>query len=120
MKAKRRQTRSRAQRSTILTILTEHRRIVVYSTLVLVVVLVLIALTQGGGSSTTEDAGDFLGKLDPEVREVYRYALERPNVLAYIPCYCGCENVGHGSSLDCFVDGFDSQGQPIFDSHGYG
>ena len=40
----------------------------------------------------------------PEViRATYRFAAEHPEVLRYIPCYCGCDLSGHRSSEDCFV-----------------
>ena len=48
--------------------------------------------------------------LDPnlikgEDREGYQIAKEIPEILAQVPCFCGCEAVGHESLLDCFVDG---------------
>jgi hypothetical protein len=47
--------------------------------------------------------------LDPNLiegkdREGYQIAKEIPKVLAQIPCFCGCEAVGHENLLDCFVD----------------
>jgi hypothetical protein len=40
----------------------------------------------------------------PEViQTTYRFAAEHPEVLSYIPCYCGCDTSGHRSSEDCFV-----------------
>ena len=37
------------------------------------------------------------------VRSVFQFAAEHPEVLSYVPCYCGCENQGHRGSEDCFV-----------------
>ena len=37
------------------------------------------------------------------VRAAYRFAAEHPEVLSYVPCYCGCEHAGHRGSEDCFV-----------------
>jgi hypothetical protein len=34
---------------------------------------------------------------------VYRFAAEHPEILSYVPCYCGCERGGHRGSEDCFV-----------------
>ncbi|MCL6572814.1 MAG: PCYCGC domain-containing protein [Bacillus sp. (in: Bacteria)] len=31
-------------------------------------------------------------------------AAQNPQVLASVPCYCGCGGEGHESNLDCFVD----------------
>ncbi len=47
--------------------------------------------------------------LDPnlirgEDRKGYLIAKEIPEILAQLPCFCGCEAVGHESLLDCFVD----------------
>ena len=48
--------------------------------------------------------------LDPnlikgEDRKGYQVAKEIPEILAQLPCFCGCEAVGHETLLDCFVDG---------------
>src|SRR2546426_5196341 len=37
------------------------------------------------------------------VRAVYQFAAEHPEVVSYVPCYCGCERAGHRGSEDCFV-----------------
>jgi hypothetical protein len=47
--------------------------------------------------------------LDPnlihgEDQEGYRIAKEIPEILAKLPCFCGCEAAGHETLLDCFVD----------------
>ncbi len=47
--------------------------------------------------------------LDPNLiqgkdREGYQIAKEIPEILAQLPCFCGCEAVGHENLLDCFVD----------------
>jgi hypothetical protein len=40
----------------------------------------------------------------PEViTATYRFAAEHPEVLSYIPCFCGCERSGHRDNEDCFV-----------------
>ena len=48
--------------------------------------------------------------LDPNVitgkdRRGYQVAKEIPEILAQLPCFCGCEAIGHESLLDCFIDG---------------
>ena len=49
----------------------------------------------------------FQGYQPPRSREVitaaYQFAAEHPEVLSYVPCFCGCENAGHGGNHDCFV-----------------
>ena len=44
------------------------------------------------------------------VREVYRFAAEHPEVLSYVPCFCGCERGGHKGNDDCFVKTRNAQG----------
>jgi hypothetical protein len=40
----------------------------------------------------------------PEViNATYRFAAEHPEILSYIPCFCGCERSGHRGNEDCFV-----------------
>jgi len=42
----------------------------------------------------------------PEVtRAAYTFAAEHPEILGYVPCYCGCEKGGHRGNDDCFVAG---------------
>ena len=44
------------------------------------------------------------------VRAVYRFAAEHPEVLSYVPCFCGCERGGHKGNDDCFVKARNAQG----------
>jgi Protein of unknown function with PCYCGC motif len=38
------------------------------------------------------------------VSAAYKFAAEHPEVLSYVPCYCGCErSFGHRGNDDCFV-----------------
>lgn len=47
-----------------------------------------------------------------EIVEVYAFAARHPEVLRYMPCYCGCErdNPPHQSNYDCFVNAIDRAG----------
>ena len=57
----------------------------------------------------------------PEViRAVYEFAAHHPEVMDYIPCYCGCENFGHQANHDCFVDHRDAEGNVTWEAHGMG
>jgi hypothetical protein len=44
------------------------------------------------------------------VRAAYTFAAEHPEVLSYVPCYCGCERSGHRGNEDCFVTARDANG----------
>ena len=44
------------------------------------------------------------------VKAVYKFAAEHPEVLSYVPCFCGCERGGHKGNDDCFVKTRNAQG----------
>jgi len=55
------------------------------------------------------------------VQQVYEFAARHPEVLQYVPCYCGCERNGHGGNHDCFVKGRAANGRITeWESHGIG
>ena len=37
------------------------------------------------------------------VTQVFQFAAEHPDVLGYVPCFCGCDHMGHKGNDDCFV-----------------
>ena len=50
-------------------------------------------------------------RADPEIIEAYVFAAKHPEVLHYMPCYCGCESgFNHESNYDCFINGIDDSG----------
>ncbi len=50
----------------------------------------------------------------------YKFALEHPELLSRVPCYCGCgQESGHKSNLDCFIK-TRSGPDVTFDNHGAG
>lgn len=55
----------------------------------------------------------------PEVRAVYEFAARRPDVLRYLPCFCGCHNAGHRSNYDCFIDHVRADGSVTIDEMGF-
>ena len=38
------------------------------------------------------------------MREAYQFAVDHPDLLRAIPCYCGCSYEGHRHNLDCYFD----------------
>ena len=53
------------------------------------------------------------------VRAAYVFAAEHPEVLSYVPCFCGCERGGHRGNEDCFVSARDAGGDVIgWEPHG--
>jgi hypothetical protein len=54
-----------------------------------------------------------------DMEELYRFAADHPEVLRYVPCYCGCEQEGHASNEDCFVRKRDASGKVLlWEKHG--
>jgi hypothetical protein len=45
------------------------------------------------------------------LKDAHIFAADHPEVASYIPCYCGCGNMGHKNNADCFVEGRDKQGR---------
>jgi hypothetical protein len=61
------------------------------------------------------------GRPVDQARAVYQFAAEHPEVLKYVPCYCGCESDGHPHNESCFVKRRDAKGNVLeWDTHGYG
>jgi hypothetical protein len=54
------------------------------------------------------------------VQAAYEFAARHPEVLQYVPCFCGCEHLGHGGNDDCFVSARDDEGNVTWDPHGMG
>jgi hypothetical protein len=55
------------------------------------------------------------------VKAVYEFAARHPEVLKYMPCFCGCERSGHRGNDDCFVAGRDAKGHVTdWEFHGMG
>ena len=44
------------------------------------------------------------------VSAAYEFAARNPDVLEYVPCYCGCESAGHTGNADCFVQSRNQDG----------
>ena len=57
------------------------------------------------------------------VQQVFEFAARHPEVLSYVPCYCGCENpqLGHKGNHDCFVKSRAANGMVTeWEPHGIG
>ena len=58
-------------------------------------------------------------RLRQDLQGPYSYAARHTGVLQHIPCYCGCLREGHRSNLNCSVNGFRSDGTPIWTDHSF-
>jgi hypothetical protein len=46
------------------------------------------------------------------IKDAFLFAAQHPEVLDYMPCYCGCDRaLGHRSNTACFVSARDSRGK---------
>ena len=55
------------------------------------------------------------------VRATYDFAAQHPEILNYVPCYCGCGSQGHMANENCFVARRDARGNVLeWDTHGFG
>ena len=53
------------------------------------------------------------------VTAAYQFAAEHPEILSYVPCFCGCERSGHQGNHDCFVKARAENGDVVaWDEHG--
>jgi hypothetical protein len=65
----------------------------------------------------------FRGYAPPRPPEVvsaaFHFAAEHPEVLSYVPCFCGCQQGGHKGNHDCFVHSRAANGDVIeWEEHG--
>lgn len=63
---------------------------------------------------------DAFQKAEPSIQEAYRFAVANPDVLKYIPCFCGCVNQGHTSNKDCYVQEFRADGSVLLEPMSFG
>lgn len=62
----------------------------------------------------------WLSMADKAVQAEYTWAASHHDQLKYIPCYCGCENIGHTDNSTCYFTR-DSAGQITrYDQHAVG
>jgi hypothetical protein len=60
-------------------------------------------------SNAAPEAPPMVATLSPDLftgkaREAYQAAREIPEILRYMPCFCGCFGLGHRNNLFCFAD----------------
>jgi hypothetical protein len=65
----------------------------------------------------------FRGYAPPRPVEVvsaaFQFAAEHPEVLSYVPCFCGCQQGGHKGNHDCFVRSRATNGDVLeWEDHG--
>jgi hypothetical protein len=89
-----------------------------------------VYLTSGGSGDSSESSSgdadmvmslagqplpDYVMASDKGVQLAYQFAVDRPDVMKWMNCYCGCgDHSGHKSALNCFVQASGRE----FDDHG--
>jgi hypothetical protein len=68
-------------------------------------------------SATWEARPDYVKALPAEGQAAYAFALARPDVIQWMPCYCGCAGIPHRSNLDCFFQRRDVKGNYTYEEH---
>ena len=88
---------------------------------VAIAALIVVAGCDGSSEANTQaewvtiDGVEFptiLAQAPADIVEIYVFAAKHPEVLEYMPCYCGCEDETppHISAYDCFVDEINRTG----------
>lgn len=49
----------------------------------------------------------------------YAFVATHSQQLRKIPCFCGCERLGHRSNADCYLRLLDDKGRPAWDPHSF-
>ncbi|MBI2371013.1 MAG: hypothetical protein HYV08_12395 [Deltaproteobacteria bacterium] len=55
-----------------------------------------------------------------KAEEAYRFAAANREILQYIPCFCGCVEIGHRSNSDCYIAAVRPNGRIAYTSHAVG
>jgi hypothetical protein len=54
-----------------------------------------------------------------DVRMAYQFAMDHPDIMMWMPCYCGCGgHAGHKSAKNCFIKESSTADNVQFDEHG--
>ncbi len=95
-----------------------------------VIVIVLAGLLAAGCSTSNTEQSYQLAALEElpvevrsaplSVQHAYQFAVENPQILKEIPCYCGCGSMGHTSNYACYVKDDTSPDDLVFDGHALG
>jgi len=54
------------------------------------------------------------------IQETYRYAVANQDLLKWMPCFCGCGDMGHTSNASCYVAESRSDGSVLLDPMSFG
>jgi Protein of unknown function with PCYCGC motif len=68
-------------------------------------------------TATWKARPDYAQALNAQGQAAYAFALAHPDVLQWMPCYCGCAGIPHRSNLDCFFQRREVKGTYSYEQH---
>ncbi len=54
------------------------------------------------------------------VQETYRFAVANQDLIKWMPCFCGCVDMGHTSNASCYVAETRGDGSVLLDPMSFG
>ncbi|MBG9792358.1 hypothetical protein ABD76_07545 [Paenibacillus dendritiformis] len=70
-------------------------------------------------TASADQLPPFMDDKSEEMQLIYKLAAANHELLASMPCYCGCgESAGHQNNLNCFVAEIEEDGAVVWDDHG--
>ena len=85
--------------------------------LTLVLGAFVAACTANSAQSTLFANDPAIAAAPARVREAYEFAVNHPDALKNVPCYCGCVSMGHRSNYMCYIQDHQLDGAIVFDPH---
>ncbi|MDP2675648.1 MAG: PCYCGC motif-containing (lipo)protein [Dehalococcoidia bacterium] len=77
--------------------------------------------TADTAGSGTGGMPDYVMSAPEDVQMAYQFAMDRPDIMMWMPCYCGCGgHAGHKSAKNCFIKESSTATNIQFDEHGAG
>jgi len=70
-------------------------------------------------TASVSELPSFLEQQPEIVAQIYQIAAAHADLLASIPCYCGCgDSAGHRHNMNCFIHEIKDDGAVVWDDHG--
>jgi len=60
---------------------------------------------------------DYVRTATARTQEAYAFAIARPDVTDWMPCYCGCVSMDHRNNTDCYLKPRAEAMPVVFDEH---
>lgn len=73
--------------------------------------------SQADADAAWEARPDYVRTASARTQEAYAFAIARPDVVDWLPCYCGCVAMDHRNNTDCYVKPRSDGGQVVYDEH---